>query len=438
VLRAALLRFLLLTLVAFGLVAAGTALASRAIAEDEAVRDARHRTESVAARVAGPLVDGGLRERRPRSIEAMSKVLGTHMSDGSLIHIVVYEVDGRVLWSEDPELVGKQQELPCNVEAAVSAGRGSLATDVAGHPLTGTADERDEESLIEVYVGSIDAEGEPFVLEAYTPRAAVQADAREIFQRLVPVTLGSLFLLELAVLPLALRLARRIDRSAHQRASMLRRALLSWHVERERMAQELHDDVIQDLSAMSYALPAVLEPLPTDPPGETARATGQRMNDLLISSLDSLRSLLNELVPLGFDGEDLENALQSLARSTGHRGVEVVLTIEPDLGVGHSAGGLAYRVVREGLRNVVKHAEAATATVTVARRRSDVVVTIVDDGRGIGDGGGRSGHVGLQLLSRFLEDVGGTLSLEDVAGGGARLVAVLPAQLPELDDDLGH
>jgi signal transduction histidine kinase len=159
------------------------------------------------------------------------------------------------------------------------------------------------------------------------------------------------------------------------------------------------------------------------------------MNEALTQDLRALRSVLIDLVPADLDGNGLQAALETLAQRSADRGLQVDLSIEPDLGVGSTVAGLVYRVVREGLRNAEKHAEARTASVHVARQGDHVEILICDDGRGIQDREAAEGHVGLRLLDQMLADVGGSVHLSSEAGQGARLRGVIPAVLPDLDDE---
>ena len=434
VVQVAITRFAVLTFVALAIVASVTVYMSLHIAREEAVRDARNRTIGIARGIAAPLVNAEVRRGDPEAMSALDTALRNRMSDGTVTHMVVWDIDGTPIWGDTPEEVDHDDGLPATL-TAVEGAEGD-AVDGGPEPLehvgTGTDD------LVEVYVRVLDADGDPFVFEAYTPRGKIQTDARALMSELLPLTLGSLLVLVAAIVPLALNLARRIDRANAGRREILRRSLRSWQRERERVAQSLHDDVIQDLSAMGYALPVVLEALPDGQPAAAARAMGEQMTGVLVRSVRALRGVLTDLAPSGLEDRDLEAALHALAQRHRERGLGVDLSTDPDLGVGQAAGTLVYRIVREGLHNVTKHADATAVTVRVARRDALVDVVIDDNGRGPVRPEGEDGHVGLRLLENLLTDVHGSLELVERpdGGGGARLRAVVPARLPELDDAL--
>ena len=87
----------------------------------------------------------------------------------------------------------------------------------------------------------------------------------------------------------------------------------------------------------------------------------------------------------------------------------------------------AYYVVSEALTNVAKYAHAQSATVTVRRANGNVTVEISDDG----DGGADAKHgSGLRGLADRVGALDGRLSLESPRGGGTRVRAEIPTEVP--------
>ena len=438
--RVALTRFLLLSFGTLVLVGAGTSVVSENIASEGAEHDARTRAAGMAGDIAVQRVTEALREQDPAAIRDLGDALTQAMEDDLTLdpveHIVLWDVDGTVLWADTGQ-IGEQFDFPEGVAPLAEQGQGATVfkpgerDESSPHPGASPSDG----DLVEVYVGAKGADGEPFVFEAHTPMESVDERSAAIFMKLLPLSLGGLLLLQLANVPLALSLARRVDRSTDHRSMILSRSLRSWHDERRRLAQDLHDGVIQDLSAMSYALPAVLAQLPDDPEADPARSIGERMGEALTQDLRALRSLLIDLVPADLDGNGLEVALETMAQRSADRGLEVDVTVQPDLEVGSTVAGLVYRVAREGLRNAEKHAEARTATVHVGRQGDQVEIVVRDDGRGVRTREAANGHVGLRLLEELVADVGGTLALSNGTGQGAQLRGLIPAVLPELEDE---
>jgi signal transduction histidine kinase len=91
---------------------------------------------------------------------------------------------------------------------------------------------------------------------------------------------------------------------------------------------------------------------------------------------------------------------------------------------------LAYRVVREGLRNVVEHARAGVALVEITRVERRLHVRVSDDGVGLQQAPeSEPGHLGIKLLADTLQDFGGWLELRPAASGGTELEASFPVPL---------
>ncbi|MEP6817654.1 MAG: histidine kinase [Marmoricola sp.] len=430
IVRTSLARFVLLSLLALVVLGTGLELVSRQVARGEAIRDARTRSAGVANGIAAPLVNAAVRRGDPAAVARLAKAQSDRMRDGSFTHILMYDRAGRVLWSDATSLIGRRFRLSPQLRA-------SFGTSGIVSALPGDEDRHAERiaggsKLLEVYVATRDADGEPFLFEAYIPPDRIDVDRRAILQQILPVGLGGLLLFQLAVLPLAFSLARRVDHARRQQSDLLRRSLLSWHEERRRLAHELHDGVIQDLSAASYALPSLVKMLPADPSADAARSTGERIGTLLQQDLQAMRSLIFDLLPADLDGLGLATALEALARRHREGGLAVHLEVATDLGVDSEVAGLVFRVVREGLRNVDRHARASSAWVRVVRRDDHVEIELSDDGHGLRVAmQDDQRHFGVRLLEGLVADVGGTLSLRDRPEGGAVLEVRVPAALPD-------
>ncbi len=426
--RASLTRFMLLSLVAMVVLGVGSVLVSRHIAADEARREAKVRSRGMANGIAAPLIDSRVRAGEPEAVQRLGRVLENRMRDGSVQHILVWDERGGILWSDQPDLIGEVIALPDEVPDLF--GTDDVVTGLPGEREPHEGQVESQVPVMEVYVGARDADGAPFVFEAYLPSTRIDADRNAIFVQLFPIGLGALLLFQLAVLPMAWSLARRVDRARRHRADLLGRALASWHEERRRLAQDLHDGVIQDLSAASYALPTVLDRLPEGAGGDLARHTGERINGILQQDLRALRSMVIDLFPADLGQGGLRRALEKLASRAADTGVQVLLDVPDELDVDPRVAGLVYRVVREGLRNVEKHARARVVSVRVSAGPDQVAIEVADDGDGLAMPAASEGHVGLQLLSALVVDLGGDLDLGPGDQGGVVLRVRVPALLP--------
>jgi len=198
--------------------------------------------------------------------------------------------------------------------------------------------------------------------------------------------------------------------------------------ERARIARELHDIVAHAMSVMVVQAGAARTVVDDDP--EAARAAIGRIEETGRDGLTEMRRLIGILKGSG-DGVDLApqpgldrlGPLLDSIRGTGVP-VESVTRGEPrPLPAGVDLA--AYRFVQEALTNVVKHAGAASARVSLEWAPDALVVEVADDGRGGLADRASAGH-GLVGMRERIALYGGSLDAGPRAGGGFVVRARLP------------
>ncbi|MBD3782558.1 MAG: hypothetical protein IE926_06305 [Micrococcales bacterium] len=427
IVRGAVRRFVLLSVATLAVLALGTVLVCSRIAQDSALSEAKLRGATLAGTVAAPLVDQRVREQDAVAMARLSAVLERSMDVGSIAHIKLWTPEGRILWSDERELVGQTFELEEPVDG-LFANQGTVA-ELSHLEKDENATERSEIELLEVYTGTRDADGQALVFETYYTTDEMRGRERAILGAILPVGLGGLLLFQAAVMPLAVSLARRVERGELQRNRLLRQTVLTQHRERLRIARDLHDGVVQDLAGLRYALPVVAAQLPGTPEAGAARETVEQARDILARDVEALRSLLVDIHPPGLVGAAFRDAVGDLAERTRRAGPDVRVELPDVVDWTVDVSRVAYRVVQEALRNVVEHAEATSVVVAVERREDVLVVSVGDDGRGLPPGTAVEGHIGLRLLGDHLEDLGGSLEVAPRPGGGTLLTATIPVDL---------
>lgn len=441
--RSAMRRFAIGATVTLGVLVLISVYIAHLVARQATLDEASFRTTTIADSLAAPLVTKRFRNHDADAVGDMSRLMGNRMSDTTIRHIKIWSADGKVLWSDEPDLIGRRYTLkPDQRQALNSPNAISDYTDLSAPE---NISERNEKGpVIETYVGANGADGSRILFETYmSPEgAARQQDA--IVRATVLVGLAALLVFGVAVLPLSLRLARRVEGAYQERERMTEHALLSSEFERRRIAQDLHDGVIQDLAGAGLVLPLVADRV------KESRSTPRdgdlltRLHDLVTLNVQRLRSLMAEVYPPDLTGAGLRPAIENLVLETADK-VDTEVHVDPELRLGEGAARLAYRIVREGLRNVVKHADAGSALVEIRRDDGWVHVLVADDGRGIAgneEGGEdwadrhgaepteKEGHLGLRLLRDSVRDAGGHLELVPNMPQGTRLRASFPADAP--------
>ena len=207
-----------------------------------------------------------------------------------------------------------------------------------------------------------------------------------------------------------------LDRLEHERRESARRTQAAQEAERRQLSLELHDEVGQSMTALLLQLDVAARSAE-----EAQRARLSTATETVRETLDRIRAIVRRLRPVGLDDLGLASALAHLCdRVSGDTGLQVDRRIARDLPRLHPDAQLVvYRVVQESLNNAVRHARAARAEVSVARRADGVRVRITDDGVGIGDAERGSGIRGMR--ERALT-IGSTLTIGSEPWRGTEVV----------------
>jgi len=234
--------------------------------------------------------------------------------------------------------------------------------------------------------------------------------------------------------PLAYGMARRLKRSQDEREALLFASLARSDKERATIAADLHDGVVQGLSGASYSLTAAAERARDIDP-DTAQVMADTAKDLR-RWMRELRSLVVTITPPALHIQGLAASLADLAASLDVRGLAVTVDVSGTEQLDATTETLVYRTAQEAVRNIVRHSDASTVTLSVTRgsaisggSEEVLVLRVRDDGRGFetGDTAARSrGSVGLELLSSIVTAQGGALTVESALGQGTELVLKVP------------
>jgi signal transduction histidine kinase len=425
-LRRALLWYLAWSMVVLVAVGLGVVLVSGVIARNEALRDSERTARAIANSIVRPLANQAFHDREPTAMTAMQDALSARAADGSLLHVKLWEqVDGgrgRVLYADEKPIIGNVYEM--EDDEYVLFGTSGITTSVSDLSKPENAAERSAGQLVEVYAGVSDVTGAPMLFEGYLPTKALQDDTSILRGELLPLTLGALLFLFLASLPLAVSLARRVDRAQRERRRLLRNAVESSDLERRRIARDLHDGVIQDLAGVGYSLSSMMRQLPD---GTSWRDQLDEANGIVRRDVASLRTLMTDIYPPDLDDRGLVEAVRELIDQGGMAVFDVTYEVDEPLTPTPMSARLVFRVIREALRNVVKHSNAAHVTVRLSQSGGDIRFEVHDDGIGFrGAAEPPEGHLGLRLIQETVADSGGRLDVASSPGEGTHVIGTLP------------
>jgi signal transduction histidine kinase len=235
---------------------------------------------------------------------------------------------------------------------------------------------------------------------------------------------------------------------AHQ--EVLRRLVAAEETERGRVSRELHDRLGQDLTALKLGLQVVRNRRPCPPALREGVGKLQQLADVLMRDIHRLAW---ELRPAVLDDFGLEMALRRYTEEWA-----ALTRVPVDF---HSHGATdrrlapeletaLYRITREALTNVLRHASARRVSVLLERRADHISLIIEDDGRGFEAAAllgapATEGKLGLLGMQERATLAGGMVEIESSPGAGTTVFARLPLALeparkaqPTMNTDKGH
>ena len=216
-----------------------------------------------------------------------------------------------------------------------------------------------------------------------------------------------------------------LRRSNQQRRELMERLEHAQEEERRRIAADIHDDSIQELSAMDLRLQMLAMQ-----GGADIAAVGE-LHESVSGTIEKLRHLLFELRPTALDREGLVGALRVYLEHLGSEtGIDTELHAEglveeppPDL------RATLFRLAQEALANVRKHSNAPWVQVVVVTVGAGVSLTVSDNGEGFDPGSltaPRPGHLGLSTVIERAEVAGGWCRVASAPGAGTTVELWVP------------
>ncbi|MGI5952347.1 MAG: histidine kinase [Brooklawnia sp.] len=201
--------------------------------------------------------------------------------------------------------------------------------------------------------------------------------------------------------------------------------------ERVQLSREIHDGVVQTLGVIRLLSEGALEACDGGDP-EAARQLIARINSTSGGAYAELRAAMTQLRPGREPSAPGVEALRTVAEDFSTRwAMPVEFVLRPPLLADHpaltpEATLQLSRLVQEALTNVRQHAAVQGATVSVTSDPDWFTCEVRDQGRGFDPALVGEDHVGLEIMSERVSDLGGTLSVVSAVGEGTQVVARVP------------
>lgn len=216
-----------------------------------------------------------------------------------------------------------------------------------------------------------------------------------------------------------------------ERQNLLTRLANAHQEERWRISRELHDDLTQRLAALAMDLGRLAaRHFPTATQLKKDLRTLQR---LAVQAAEAARHIAHQLHPLEVDDLGLVAALRSYCEDFSKReGIAVKLTsrdIPKELK--REVGSCVYKVAKESLSNVARHASAERVSVTLDGTADVIRLRVKDFGIGFRTGSpGIDGGLGLLSMQERVTMLGGNLSIRSQPGEGTEVIVAVPLEAP--------
>jgi signal transduction histidine kinase/ligand-binding sensor domain-containing protein len=218
---------------------------------------------------------------------------------------------------------------------------------------------------------------------------------------------------------------RLFERHSAEITALNDRLMTAQEQERTRIAGELHDSVMQRITALSLVLGTAKRKMPPDSGAKEMVGDVQRQ---LIDVGVEIRQISHDLHPPALQAAGLPEALRGYCDAFGKaRAIPISCDADGSLADLSPGASLAlYRVAQEALGNAVKHAAPTRIAVRLARQALDVVLTVTDDGRGCDPERITQGGLGLINMRERARQLGGTFEVDSRPGRGTTVRVAVP------------
>jgi signal transduction histidine kinase len=231
-----------------------------------------------------------------------------------------------------------------------------------------------------------------------------------------------------------------LKRAEAERSHLLRRLASAQEEERRRISRELHDQIGQTVTGLSLGLKALEQGLAKAGSGEAATEQVRWLEQLAAQIGRDIHRTASDLRPTAIDDLGIFRAIEAYVAEWQERyGVRVdIQTFGRDKPLPADVSAVLYRLVQEGLTNVLKHAGAGKVSIVLEKKPEGLALILEDDGVGfnpdnVGRDASRAGRapgLGLSGMRERVALLGGTIAVESAPGKGCTIFVQIPLEEP--------
>lgn len=187
--------------------------------------------------------------------------------------------------------------------------------------------------------------------------------------------------------------------------------------DRQRIAADLHDTVLQNLTLVMHNLELSAKFIDYDP--IRAKLELESNRKLVRDTIDDIRGTIFDLRPMQFDDFGFKRTLENqIANYKNRTTMQIEYTVDDMDGIGNIYLITVFRAVQELMINSIKHSEGSILNIDVSKNLSGISVRVSDNGKGIEDGAQAvENHFGLKILKERVEILGGFVNISSSSEG---------------------
>jgi len=229
------------------------------------------------------------------------------------------------------------------------------------------------------------------------------------------------------------KLYEELQRKEEMRGELLHLVISTQEEERRRIARGLHDEISQALTSLAVNLEAVADALPLDT--DEVKARLKKIQSIALGTLDEIHKVIWELRPTLLDDLGLIAAVESYAEThLATAGIKAHFeTAGSERRMSTMVETAIFRIIQEAVTNIVRHASAESASISIEFEEASITVHIEDDGQGFDpdeamratkEGRG----LGLLSMKERAELLGGSLNIKSKPGQGTQIDFEIPVK----------
>jgi two-component system sensor histidine kinase UhpB len=232
-----------------------------------------------------------------------------------------------------------------------------------------------------------------------------------------------------------------LKRAEAERSHLLRRLASAQEEEQRRISRELHDQIGQTVTGLSLGLKALEQGLARSSIGEATAGQVRWLEQLAAQIGRDIHRTASDLRPTAIDDLGIFKAIEAYVADWQERyGIRVdIQTFGRDDSIPADAAAVIYRLVQEGLTNVLKHASAGKVSIVLETKSAGLALVLEDDGIGfdpedfsrMASAVGRTSGLGLSGMKERVALLGGTIAIESASGKGSTIFVQIPLEAPK-------